>query len=301
MDWFWKALLTAGSVLTVMVLARRCGRHTAGMVAALPTVTAPALAWLAHDRGSAFAVEAAIASVAACAMLASFAVVHARVARHRGVVTTLGCGIIGAAMFAEPVALVSSTLLAALALAVFSCVLALLCLPVPPRHALLTVRTPLVATALAAAGLGLLSVAAAPLFGSFVSGLLASLPLISGAVAATEHASTGHVGVAHFLRGYVTGLLARASFCATFALLAVPVGWAMASLVATLSAAGVGLAMRVVPTFCARRGSCGRRPPEHPRISNHHRKNDEMHASCYHSGSTGIWRRAWAKSGSGQV
>ena len=235
MDWFWKALLTAGSVLMVMALARHGGRRTAGMVAALPTVTAPALAWLAHDRGNAFAAEAAVA----------------RVARHRGVVTTLSCGIVGAAMFAAPVALASSTLLAALALAVFSCMLALLCLPVPPRHALLPVRTPLVATALVAAGLGLLTVAAAPLFGSFVSGLLASLPLISGAVAATEHASTGHVGVAHFLRGYVTGLLARASFCATFALLAVPVGWEMASLVAALCAAGVGLVVHALPTFHA--------------------------------------------------
>ncbi len=251
MDWFWKALRTGGSVLMVMALARHGGRRTAGMVAALPTVTAPALAWLAHDRGNAFAAEAAITSVAACAMLAAFAVVHARVARHRGVVTTLSCGIVGAAMFAAPVALASSTLLAALALAVFSCMLALLCLPVPPRHALLPVRTPLVATALVAAGLGLLTVAAAPLFGSFVSGLLASLPLISGAVAATEHASTGHVGVAHFLRGYVTGLLARASFCATFALLAVPVGWEMASLVAALCAAGVGLVVHALPTFHA--------------------------------------------------
>jgi len=195
-------------------------------------------------------------------MLAAFAVVHARVARHRGVVTALGCGIVGAAMFAEPVALVSSTLPTALALAIFSSMLALRCLPVPPRQALLTVRTPLVATALAAAGLGLLSVAAAPLFGSFASGLLASLPLISGAVAATEHASTGHVGVAHFLRGYVTGLLARAAFCAAFALLAVPVGWEMASLAAMLCAAGVGLVVRALSTFHTDQPpALGERPP----------------------------------------
>ena len=252
MEWLWKALLTAGSVVLVMAIAGRGGRRTAGMVAALPTVTAPALAWLAHDRGTAFAADAAVTSVAACAMLAAFAAVHAHVARHRGVATALSCGILGAALFAEPVVLASGTLVAAIALAVFSCVLALLCLPVPPRHALLPVRTPLVATALAAVGLGLLSVAAAPLFGSLASGLLASLPLISGAVAAREHSSTGHVGVAHFLRGYVTGLLARASFCATFALLVVPAGWAVASVAAALCAGGVGLLMSIVPTSRAR-------------------------------------------------
>ena len=251
MDWLWKALLTAGSVLMVMAIARHGGRRTAGMVAALPSVTAPTLAWLAHDRGTAFAAEAAVASVAACAMLAAFAVVHAQVARHRGVVTTLSCGMVSAAMFAVPAALASSRLLAAIALAVFSCVLALLCLPVPPRHALLPVRTPLIATALAAVALCMLTVAGAPLLGSFASGLLASLPLISGAVAATEHASSGHVGVAHFLRGYVVGLLARASFCAAFALLVSPLGWETASLAAALCAAAVALGTGMLSRFRA--------------------------------------------------
>lgn len=241
MELVWKALLTAGSVAVVMLLARRGGRRTAGLVAALPTVTAPALAWLAHDRGDALAAEAAIASLAACAMLAAFAVVHAHVARRCGVVTTLCCGVGAGAVLAGPTALASGTLTAALSLAVLSCVLALLCLPAPPRHALLPTRTPVVATALAAAGLGVVTVAGAPLFGSFAAGLLASLPLIGGAAAASEHAAVGHAGVAYFLRGYVAGLLARASFCTAFALMAVPLGWPSASLAAALCAGGVGL------------------------------------------------------------
>ena len=256
MDWVWKALLTLGSVLLVLALSRRGGPRAAGIAAALPTVTAPALAWMAHDRGDAFAAQAAVASVAACAMLAAFAVVHARVARHRGVVTTLCCGLVATALFAEPVALASTTLAAATALAAVSCVLALRCLPMPPRHAPRPVRTPIVATALVAAGLGALTVAAAPLLGSVASGLLASLPLISGAVAATEHASTGPVGVAHFLRGYVSGLPARASFCATFSLLGVPLGWFDASVAAGLCAAGVSLLMHRLRARPPAAGAC---------------------------------------------
>jgi hypothetical protein len=103
------------------------------------------------------------------------------------------------------------------------------------------VRTPILGTALAAAALGALTTAAAPWLGSVVSGLLASLPLIGGAVAVTEHASTGAVGVAHFQRGYVAGLPARASFCAAFALLGEPLGWFDASIVAALCAVGVGM------------------------------------------------------------
>ena len=243
MDWLGKALLTALSVVLVLVLARRGGRRAAGIVAALPTVTAPALAWMAHDRGDAFATQAATAGVAACAMLAAFAVVHARVARHRGVAVTLACGLAAAALLAEPVALASGTLAGASAFALAACLVALRCLPTPLLPPARPVRTSILGTALVAAGLGALTVALAPLLGSVLSGLLASLPLISGVVAATEQASTGPVAAADFLRGYVAGLPARASFCATFSLLGVPLGWFAASVAAGLSATCVALLM----------------------------------------------------------
>ncbi len=76
MDWF-KAGLTAGMVLIVTLVARRCGPRLAGVIAALPTVTAPALGWLAHDRGTAPAISVAIASVSVCAMLAAFTLAYA--------------------------------------------------------------------------------------------------------------------------------------------------------------------------------------------------------------------------------
>ena len=241
MVWLCKALLTMGSVLLVLVLARRAGGRVAGLAAALPTITGPALAWLAVEHGAAFAARAAVASVAAGAMLAAFAVVHAHVARFRGVPCTLGCALAATALLAEPVALASDTLAVALALAIVSCVGALVCLPVTRGAAPRLARTPIALTALAATGVAALTVAAAPLFGSVVAGLLASLPLVSGAVAATEHAAAGPTGVAHFLRGYASGLLVRTAFCATFAVLVVAVGWAVASAAAALSAAGVGL------------------------------------------------------------
>lgn len=248
MDWVWKALLSAGSVLLVMLLARHGGRRAAGAVAALPTVTAPALGWLAHDRGDAFAAHAAVASLAACAMLAAFAVVQVHVARRRGVVVTLACGAMGAAVLAAPAALASVTLAAALPLAVSSCALALLCLPPPPPHALPPARAPMVATALAAAGLALVTAALAPLLGIFAAGLLASLPLVSGAVAVSEQASSGYAGLAQFLRAYVRGLPARAVFCVVFALLAVRLGWIAASAVAALSSGAVGLLLQRTPS-----------------------------------------------------
>src|SRR4051794_22050881 len=104
MDWLLKAVLTAGTVLLVMVTAREGGRRLAGLVAALPTITAPTLAWLVHDEGMPFAVSAAVGSVAACAMLAVFALGYARAARHGSAAIAIVCGLGGALAMAVPAA-----------------------------------------------------------------------------------------------------------------------------------------------------------------------------------------------------
>lgn len=58
----------------------------AGLLAGLPTVTGPALLWLSLDHGAAYAVNAAIGSVAACAVCALFALAYERASRHAGIV-----------------------------------------------------------------------------------------------------------------------------------------------------------------------------------------------------------------------
>lgn len=60
------------------------------------------------------------------------------------------------------------------------------------------------------------------------TGLLASLPVISGAVAMVEHARGGHRAAANFLHGYAWGLFGKAAFGAAFVLLAPHVGAATA-------------------------------------------------------------------------
>ena len=61
MDGLWKAAATALTVAVLMGLARGAGHRVAGLLAALPTTTAPALVWLAADQGPAFAARAAVA------------------------------------------------------------------------------------------------------------------------------------------------------------------------------------------------------------------------------------------------
>lgn len=52
MDWSNKAMLTAATVAALLALARLFGHRLAGILAGLPTVTGPALLWLALDHGA---------------------------------------------------------------------------------------------------------------------------------------------------------------------------------------------------------------------------------------------------------
>lgn len=255
MDWMVRAMLTAATVGAVLMVAERFGRTVGGFCAALPTVTAPALAWLAHDRGAAFASQAAVAGVASCAMLAAFAFAYVRAPRRGGIGGAIACGAAAAAAMALPTWTASHDLPSAFALSVGAWIVALATMP-RPSELRVRDRTPrcsrfLLATAATA---GLLSAAAAlagDALGAFAAGLLSSLPFISGAVTVVEHAAHGPTAAATFLRGYVDGLLGKATFGALFAWLAVPAGSAFAMAVAF---AGLG-SLSIVTSRLLRRAA----------------------------------------------
>ena len=238
MDWWFKALVTAATVAVVMGLSRHAGPRLAGLVAALPTVSAPTLVWLMQAHGEAFAVKAAIGSVSACAMLAAFALVYALTAQRGGIAVALMSGLVGALVLAEPALLMSDNLLSASVLALVTCTVAVVVMPGLRVGAVLGRSTWVQAacTALGAGGLSVLAVVAAPALGTFATGLLASLPTVSGAVAVIEHATGGHRAVEQFLRGFVLGLFGKIAFFAAFVLLAKPAGIAAALALACAAA-----------------------------------------------------------------
>jgi hypothetical protein len=239
MDWMLKALLTAGTVFFVTGAARHYGQRAAGMVAALPIITAPTLAWVAHERGVQFAISAAVGSVSACAILAIFALAYARSSRHGGTLTALASGLAGALAVALPAAAVSAQLGAALALALACCSVAIMALPVAGQQVEQKgERSPIAPILVSAVAGGLTALAATvgPDLGGFATGLLSSLPLIGGGVAILEHATSGPRAAQHFLRGYVRGLFGKTAFGAVFALLAAHLGAPLALALAVVTA-----------------------------------------------------------------
>jgi hypothetical protein len=249
MDWIFKALATAGTVYLVTAAARYFGQRAAGILAALPIITAPTLAWVSHEEGVAFAISAAIGSVAASAILAIFALAYACGSRRGGIVVALACGLAGAMAIALPAALVSGRLGQALALALSCCLLAFVALPAVGKPAATGHRSRLapVAVALVAGGLTTVAATIGPDLGSFATGLLSSLPLIGGGVAMLEHATSGPRAAAQFLRGYVHGLFGKTAFGAVFAVFAAHVGVSSALTLAGVTACLISYGWRKPP------------------------------------------------------
>ena len=73
-----RGAVSAAAVAALLLAGQRWGRDVAGLLAGLPTVTGPALVWLALDRGRDFASQAAVGAVLAGAACAVFALAYAR-------------------------------------------------------------------------------------------------------------------------------------------------------------------------------------------------------------------------------
>lgn len=255
--WICKGALTAFVVWLVMRVADRCGPRVGGVAAALPTVTAPTLLWVAHDQGVRFAAGAAVGSVAACAVLASFALTYALTARRRGSAVALTAGIAAVAVTALPALALSHSLGLSLLGALAAALLAGAAMRRHPgaKDAALRVTAARcgprelerIGAAVCVGAMTALVAAVGPAFGDDATGLLASLPLIGAVVAVLEQSRGGAPAAAEFLRGYVAGLFARAAFGATFAL-AVPATGALAGLAL---AAGATVALSIAARHAA--------------------------------------------------
>lgn len=243
MDWALKTSLTFGAVLAVMAAVRWGGGRLGGLAAGLPVITAPTLGWLAHEQGADLAVRAAIGSVASCAMLAAFALAYALTSRVARAFGALMAGLAAAAVLALPAWWASGRLLDALVLAVVCGVIATAAMPNPPPAPVarpMAIVSMIMVSAVAAA-LSTLAANASPSIGGFATGLVASLPVITGAVAMAEHTTAGHGAARRFLAGYVSGLFGKAMFGWVFALLAPRSGAAMALLLGGAAAASVSV------------------------------------------------------------
>ena len=237
MDWGYKVALTATTVALLLTVGQLFGRRLAGILAGLPTVTGPALIWLALEFGTDYAVEAAIGSIAACTLCALFALAYERVSRRNGIAGALLSATVASVLLAPPLYWMHSGLMLTLVMAAVASFVVYAVMPEDRDGAepVRRLRGELVLTALVSGAVSGAVALSAPTVGPFWAGVLASPPLIAAAVAMHQHAFAGPASVRRFLRGYVAGLQGRVVFGAGFALLITPFGVTRAALVATVA------------------------------------------------------------------
>jgi hypothetical protein len=226
MDWGYKAMLTTVSVALVLMVAQTFGRRLAGLLAGLPIITAPALLWVASEHGPGFAASTAVGSIAACGLMALFALAYERVSRRHGPALSLASGLAAIVAAGVPAAALAGHPLRALAFTLACCGLAAVLLPrsrpgaAPARR----LRGEIAYTAVMAGLVGVVAALVVPTLGPFWAGVLAALPVISAAALVNQHLTATHDDIRRFLRGYVAGLSGKAVFALTFAVAVVAAG-----------------------------------------------------------------------------
>lgn len=276
MDWAYKAVLTATTVALLLAVAQLFGRRLAGILAGLPTVTGPALVWLALDFGTEFAMQAALGSVAASAMCGLFAVGYERAGRRHGPLVATTCALLASLLplpllegwqdaGAHPLALLIGV--------VVICGLSVAWIPATPAQRDIVAapsrrrQLELWITAGVSGVVSGITAVAAPQVGAFWSGVLASPPLIAAAVAVHLQlvGTRGDGALPRFLRGYAAGLIGRCSFAAAFGLMLAAGSISAATLVATAAGCAITLAVsRNLTRLEARLESAGAATPASP-------------------------------------
>lgn len=240
------AALAAALVGLATLAARAWGHGVGGLLSAFPLIVGPVLLVAAERHGTAFAAQAACATLVGLVSVAAFALTYGRWALSRGWPISLLAAWAAAILLGYPAGRAEIGLTGAAAVAAVAIAGARLGLPAarasihrPAPRGELAVRMLLTATLVVALTL------AADRFGPVAAGALSALPVLASVLAVFTHRSHGRDAVVDLLRGMSTGLAAFAVFCVIVGGLVDRAGVAIAFAAATAAAMGVqGLAAR---------------------------------------------------------
>lgn len=234
------AALASMLVGLATLAARRWGHGVGGLLSAFPLIVGPILLIAAERHGTAFAAQAACATLVGLVSVAAFAIAYGRSARRRGWPASLLAGWAVAIVMGFLAGRAEIGLAGATAIAAGAIVAARFGLPLapPPPH-VPSPRGELAARMVLTAALIVALSLAADRFGPVVAGALAALPVLASVLAVFTHRSYGRHALVDLLRGMVVGLGAFVAFCVIVGGLIDRTGVAVAFTVATLAAMGV--------------------------------------------------------------
>ena len=232
-----KLLLVPLFLLAVSLVSKRFGPSVGGWIAGLPVVAGPILAFIAIERGEAFAATAAATAAAGVFAAVCFGMSYARACATRSWPVALALAMVAWACAAGLLLPLPPVPLGGALIAAASLLVAPRLFPRPADLAASSPVTPaqIVLRMVAGAMLTLLVTLGAGALGARLSGLLAVFPLLSAVLAVSSHRSQGPAYAAALLRAMVTGLYSFAEFCValSIALTSLPLAWAFVAAVAT--------------------------------------------------------------------
>jgi uncharacterized membrane protein (GlpM family) len=214
-----KLTLVPALLLALTLAGMRWGPGVAGWLTGLPAVAGPILLFLAIERGTPFAAQAAVAAMAAVLANVAFLVAYSRACLRLRWPGALLAGLLAWALAAAALARLPVAVPLALVLALAGLLVAPRLLP--PARAAAAGRRPgageLALRMAAGAGLTVAVTLSAAHVGTAWSGLLTAFPVLTLVMATFSHRTQGADFVVALQRATVGGLYAFVAFCATLA------------------------------------------------------------------------------------
>ena len=228
-------LFLAPTLIAIVTLgARRWGPRVGGWLTGLPTVAGPTLCFYAFEQGPAFAARASYGTLVGLVVIPCFCVAYAYSGQRARWPLSLLAGwtafLVGLMLFKE----VQANVVATWILLAATCTIGYRVLPLPPSiapgrpHS----RWDLPLRMTAAAALVIVLTGAADRLGPEWSGLLAPFPVATAIIAAFTHAQRGVDSVVVYFRGFLPALISFGLFCLVLAVGLVPLGLAVALILA---------------------------------------------------------------------
>lgn len=239
MDALCKGLLTVLVVWLLLLAARRLGGRFAGLLTGLPTVSGPALLWMAWDHGPSYASSGAAGAVVGAIGCAAFARSYIWAGRSTGVLTASIWAVAAGAAGLALGRLWSPSLLWAVPAALLVVLLLQVRKGSGDGETRCSASASPLFTALVAGGITTVVTLGLGSLDAHGAGVVTSLPVIAAVVSARQHRTSSAAAAHRFLDGYLAGLVGRVVFSGSFGFLVLAMSWHLALGAALLLAAAV--------------------------------------------------------------
>lgn len=231
-----KLASTAIVVLLATLIAERVGAFVGAMIVALPISAGPAYLFLALDHDAAFIAESARVSLGVNALVPPFLLIAAYVIRKAGLIAALAAGF---AVWGGGAFMVLATPLSLMVAVLLNIISFIICLPLsrplltqPPSQALRRGYIDIIVRMVAVIAVVGTAIIVGRRLGPEAAGIAAVAPVVWTSLSVIIYARSGGAACSAIMANGIGGMIGFVMALPAVALLAGPLGWPLAFIVA---------------------------------------------------------------------